>query len=66
MMPIDRVDGSALAPSPTMAPNLPRIGPSDSIATPKKAIPAQAATKTAVVLYFLSVISYLFISQRHR
>jgi hypothetical protein len=42
---MDIVDGSALAPS-TLSLRGPRIGANDSMATPKKAIPAHAAIKT--------------------
>ena len=39
------VDGKALAPC-TLSLSGPRIGANDSMVTPKKAIPAQAAAKT--------------------
>ena len=49
MIPMDIVEGKAVAPS-TRALSCPRIGPSESMATPKKASPAHAATNTWFVL----------------
>ena len=45
MIPIDIVDGNALAPC-TLSLRGPKIGAKDNMVTPKKAIPAQAATNT--------------------
>jgi hypothetical protein len=45
IIPIDIVDGNALAPC-TLSLRGPKIGAKDNIVTPKKAIPIQAATNT--------------------